>query len=144
MTSRAMTTSNDTRPTKRVKTNNNPYLPNVVFRNIMSYIVDPYHADRQAHKQRMAMIMFQISVLQLYHPVHENWHQDERQEDVPTMVLQYAVSDDLEHEGYDFRSCDIRTQSTLETRETLVWIREYIEEVGYLYNDPKDIKLKQY
>ena len=36
-----------TRPTKRAKTS--PQLPDDVFRNIMSFIVDPYREDRKKH-----------------------------------------------------------------------------------------------
>ena len=38
------------RPTKRTKISNSPYLPDAVFKNIMSFIVDPYYADKQKHK----------------------------------------------------------------------------------------------
>ena len=41
---------NFARPTKRAKISNNPYLPDTAFKNIMSFIVDPYYADKQKHK----------------------------------------------------------------------------------------------
>jgi len=42
-----MSTAINTRPTKRAKTS--PQLPDDVFRNIMSFIVDPYREDRKKH-----------------------------------------------------------------------------------------------
>ena len=126
----------NTRPTKRAKTNNNPYLPDVAFRNIMSFIVDPYYADKKAHKERFTPIMFQLMVLPLYLPITPHYYDDVRGDDSKT-VLQHHATDEIENIGWDFRQFDIRTETTWQTRETLEWIRGYEEEEGQFYEDPK-------
>ena len=121
----------NTRPTKRSKTHNIPHLPDSVFRNIMSYVIDPLYADRKRHKELMAMNLFKITILPLFQPLTE-----ERVEYYERFVLQETVCDMLEHEGYDYGQFDIRTQSTLDTKISLEAIGSLEEELGgIVYND---------
>jgi len=126
----------NTRPTKRAKTSPRYHLPDEVFRNVVSYIIDPYYADKQVHKERFVPVMFQLTVLPLYLPITPHYDDDVRGDD-SKMVLQHHASKAIEWEGWDFRQFDIRTQTTWETRDTLEWIRGYEEEEGQFYEDPK-------
>lgn len=119
-----MSTAINTRPTKRVKTNNNPYLPDVAFRNIMSFIVDPYREDKKAHKERFLPIMFQLLVLPFTNG-----------------VLQSVIDDNLVNHGWEREQFDIRFQSTNRTRESIEWARGFEDELGQFYSTPKYIKL---
>jgi len=129
----------NTRPTKRIKRTHSYYLPDVVFRNVLSYIVDPYYADRQAHKERFLPIMFQLTVLPLYLPIYD----DDVRRDDSQMVLQHHI-EDIENNARNLRKCDIRTLTTRETRETLEFIRWYEVVEGQFYKDPKKMEGRYY
>lgn len=64
---------------------------------------------------------------------------DDTRRDDSKMVLQHTWCDDMENIGWDFRQFDIRTMTTLETRETIEWGRDYEDEDGQFYNDPKNM-----
>ena len=119
-----MSTAINTRPTKRVKTNHKPFLPDEAFRNIMSFIVDPYYADKKAHKERVTPIMFQLLVLPFTNG-----------------VLQSVIDDTIVNYGWEIEQFDIRYQSTIETRETIEWARGFEEQQDQFYSTPKYIKL---
>jgi len=127
-----------------------PYLPDEVFRNIMSYIVVP---DKTEHREKMQAVFTDITTMHLYNPVKDFVYYDPQMKcsmydsdeyarnDTPA-VLQRAQGG--ENDGsWDMYQFDVRFQSTWETRKTIEWFRDGEQYYGIwgFYQRAKNMKL---
>ena len=124
-----------------------PYLPDTVFRNIMSYIVVP---GKMEHKQKMQAVFTDITTMHLYNPVKDFVYYNPQTKgsmydsaeyfyNDTLAVLQPAFADNMWYP--DICHYDVRFQSTWKTRKTIEEFRESepYEGIWGFYNEPKKV-----